>query len=331
MERVRERIERFAASPVPILILGETGTGKDLCAHLIYEKTGRGPFVAVNCAAIPETLIDSELFGHEKGAFTGAVRDRAGLVALADGGTLFLDELGELSLPTQAKLLRAIETGEYRPVGSERVLRSRFRVIAAARPDLDRLVESQRFRADLLHRLGSVRIVMPPLRERMEDIPALAGTFLRGYRERNEGTGPTELSDEALRLLQGATWPGNVRQLRNVMEAAAASAGSDAPVEASDVAEFLPLWTVNPPAMASDFPTLAERLRWTEERALLEALDRARGSRKEATRLLGISEAGFYRKLSALRSEGRFPSLVPEGASRGPNDSVESPEDASDG
>jgi DNA-binding NtrC family response regulator len=313
MRRIQERIERFAPSPVPILILGETGTGKDRCAHAIWERSGReGPWVAVNCAAIPESLIDSELFGHEQGAFTGALRSRAGLVAQADGGILFLDELGELSLPTQAKLLRSIETGEYRPVGSDRVSHSTFRVIAAARPDLDQLVVRQRFRADLLHRLGSVRIHMPPLRERIDDIPRLARAFMAAYRSRNQGRGPQELSDDAVRLLQGGVWPGNVRQLRNVVEAAAASAGDRLVIEAMDVAEFLPLWTVTDPRPSGDFAPLAERLRWAEEQSILEALDAAEGSRVGAARLLGISEATLYRKLAQLRGQGHFPSLVPD-------------------
>ena len=313
MQEVYGRIQRFGPSPVPILVLGETGTGKDLCAHALWEADGRrGPFVPVNCAAIPETLIDSELFGHEHGAFTGATRTRGGLIAQADRGILFLDELAELSLATQAKLLRTIETGEYRPVGSDRTLRSRFRVIAATRPDIDRLVKQHRFRPDLLHRLGAVRIHMPPLRARVEDIPVLVNAFLAGYRERNRGRGPTSATQEALELLRGAAWPGNVRQLRNVVEAAAASAGTNPRIEPTDVLDFLPLWTVVPTEDDEPFLSLSARVLWAEERAVLEALARAKGNRREAARLLDISVATLYRKLGTLRRDGRFPSLLPE-------------------
>lgn len=312
MQEVYHRIRRFGPSPVPILVLGETGTGKDLCAQALWEADGRrGPFVPVNCAAIPETLIDSELFGHKQGAFTSAVRSRGGLVAQADGGILFLDELPELSLATQAKLLRTIETGEYRPVGSDRTLHSQFRVIAATRPEIDRLVKQHRFRPDLLHRLGAVRIRMPPLRERLEDIPALVEAFLAGYRERNRGRGPTVATGEALELLRASAWPGNVRQLRNVVEAAAASAGPRTWIDPTDVADFLPLWTVVPTEDDEPFLGLSARIRWAEERAILEALGRAGGRRREAARLLEISPATLYRKLGVLRREGRFPSLLP--------------------
>src|SRR5258705_9785729 len=157
MQHVREKIERFARSPVPILILGETGTGKELCAAAIAKLSGREPFLPVNCATFPDGLAESELFGHERGAFTGAVRTHAGVVALADGGVLFLDELGELPLAMQAKLLRTLESGEYRPVGSNRTLRSQFRILAATSGDMDAVIAIGKLRPDLLHRLGAVR------------------------------------------------------------------------------------------------------------------------------------------------------------------------------
>ena len=310
MQEVLSRMARYARSPVPILILGETGTGKELCARTIWELQGKDrAFVALNCAAILETLIDSELFGHERGAFTGAVQSRSGLLTQAHGGILFLDEISEMSQTTQAKLLRAIETGFFRPVGGERERRSEFRLLAATHVNLEQMVAQKRFRNDLLHRLGAVRIQMPPLRDHMEDLPVLVQHFLALYRTRNQGEGPTEVSDEALDFLMKTRWPGNVRQLRNVIEAAAASAGDRAVVTVEDVLEFFP--TGEPElARVRAFPTLEEAVERAEARVILEALRRTRGSRKKAAQLLNVSEATFHRKLGALRAAGRLPALA---------------------
>lgn len=320
MREVRERLEQFAPSSVPILIQGETGTGKDVCAHAIREIYGPDrPFVALNCAAIPEALLESELFGHVRGAFTGAFQTREGLIAQADGGILFLDEIAEMSLATEAKMLRAIETGEYRPVGGDRDRGSEFRMLAATSTELGRLVKQKRFREDLFHRLGAVRITMPPLRERMEDVPVLAEQFLAGYRVRNVERGPDGLTEEAVALLKTARWPGNVRQLRNVVEAAAAKAGPGARIEAADIFEFLP--TGEPElARSTRFPTLAEAVGRAEARVILEALRRTDGNRSEAADMLGVSEATLYRKLATLRSAGRLPALqLPEQPSDAPD------------
>jgi len=311
MRDVQERVRRFAASPVPLLILGETGTGKDVCAHAIWDLGGaERPFVALNCAAIPSDLMESELFGHVRGAFTGAVQARDGIMARADGGILFLDELAEMAAPAQAKLLRALETGEYRPVGSDRERKAEIRLLAASSQDLDRLAAQGRFRPELLHRLGAVRITLPPLRQRLEDVELLAGEFLQRFRARCRGPAPAEISDGALDLMKTSRWPGNVRQLRNVVEAAAAMAGAEALIGEHHVVPFLP---TGEPELASSqsFPTLSEAVERAEAAVVLEALRRSGGNREKAAQLLEVSEATFYRKLKALRELGRIPPFPP--------------------
>jgi len=294
MEQVREKIERFARSPVPILILGETGTGKELCAAAIAKLSGRQPFLTVNCATFPEGLAESELFGHERGAFTGAVRAHAGVVALADGGVLFLDELGELPLAMQAKLLRTLESGEYRPVGSNRTLRSQFRILAATSGDMDAVITSGKLRPDLLHRLGAVRIALPPLRNRLEDIPVLAAQFLRLYLERSD-RGPQRIAPEACVALMQHDWPGNVRQLRNVVEGAAAVAGTDAEIRLPHVLQLVGALAGG--TRGSGIQSLAQARRSAEQRAIVTALDQVGGNREQAAKLLRISQATLYRKL----------------------------------
>jgi transcriptional regulator with PAS, ATPase and Fis domain len=294
MGHVREKIERFARSPVPILILGETGTGKELCAAAIAKLSGRQPFLPVNCATFPDGLAESELFGHERGAFTGAVRAHAGVVALADGGVLFLDELGELPLAMQAKLLRTLESGEYRPVGSSRTLRSQFRILAATSGDMDAVIASGKLRPDLLHRLGAVRIALPPLRQRLEDIPSLAAQFLRLYLERSD-CGPRRIAPEACAALMQHDWPGNVRQLRNVVEGAAAVAGTDDEIQLSHVLQLL--GSLAGATAGSDIQSLAQARRSAEQRAIVTALGHVGGNREQAAKLLRISQATLYRKL----------------------------------
>jgi len=294
MQHVRDQIQRFARSPVPILILGETGTGKELCAEAISSLSGRSPFVPVNCATFPEGLAESELFGHERGAFTGAIRMHSGVVALANGGVLFLDELGELPAPMQAKLLRTLESGEYRPLGSTKSLRSDFRILAATSGDLELVIAGGRLRPDLLHRLGAVRIALPALRKRLEDIPILATEFLRRYLERSV-VGPTRVGDDACAALMQHDWPGNVRQLRNVVEGAAAVAGDENEIRLPHVLEF-----VAPGVQAGGnggVPSLAQARRTAEQRAILDALGHAGGNRERAAKLLRISQATLYRKL----------------------------------
>ena len=294
MQRLREQIQRIARSPVPVLIVGETGPGKELCAAALAELSGRGAFVPVNCAAFAEGLIESELFGHERGAFTGAVRGHPGVIALANGGTLFIDELGEVPVPTQVKLLRTLESGEYRPLGAAKTLHSDFRIVAATSCKVEDAVTSGRLRADLVHRLGAMRLRPVPLRERLEDIPLLADAFLRQYRERAQ-VGPRTLSPDAHVLLMQHSWPGNVRELRNVVEASAAVAGFEDVISIHHVVQFLTAFASS--ASEESCPTLAEARGRAERRAIREALERAGGNRERAAKLLDISAATLYRKL----------------------------------
>lgn len=297
--RIRARIELIASSLVPVLILGETGTGKEVCAAEIARLSRRKPFIAVNCAAFSEALADSELFGYERGAFTGAHKDHSGLVAEANGGILFLDELSEIAPPVQAKLLRALESGEYRRVGATRILLSNFRLLAATNGDPDALVGEHKLRADLMYRLGALRITLPTLRERLEDLPLLANLFLHRYRDR-AGHGPVEVSPDALQLLTEQDWPGNIRQLRNVMEAAAAIAGTSKAICRSHIVQLLEP-SAPAPVPIESAPTFAEALRRAEITALADALSRAQGNRSRAARILGISEATLFRKLAKHR------------------------------
>jgi DNA-binding NtrC family response regulator len=299
MQEVYERITRFARSSVPLMIGGETGTGKEMVVQAIRRMVGGSfPFVAVNCAAIPEALVESEIFGHERGAFTGATHRREGLLAQAHGGILFLDELGELPLAAQAKLLRALEAGEYRAVGAVKETRAQFRLITATNRDLDDMVAAGRFRADLLHRLGTARIALPALRDRRDDIPLLVEHFLAQIGSRGSSAETCGISAEALALCHAAEWSGNVRQLRNVIEAAAvhASGGS---VEARHLWDLVAT-TTRP---AKPLP-LKEAMRLHEAGIIQDALARTNGNREAAAVLLDISLATLYRRLAALHLTG---------------------------
>ncbi|MCI0587303.1 MAG: sigma-54 dependent transcriptional regulator [Planctomycetes bacterium] len=288
-------VEAVAPTDARVLIRGESGTGKELVAHAIHERSRRAgrPFVRVNCAAVPASLFESELFGHRRGAFTGAEEDRAGRFAEANGGTLGLDEVGTLPLEAQAKLLRAIETGEYQPVGDARARRADVRVIAVTNEDLPRRAKEGTFREDLLFRLNVFPIAVPPLRERKEDIPALAEHFLQLLGRRG-GIARKRLTPAALEVLSRYDWPGNVRELRNTLERAAIlEAGEEIPAEA--LAAILEGGLAGGPASpASASPPssgdLRLRARTNElERALLREALRATGGRKgEAAARLGI-------------------------------------------
>ena len=228
MLRVLEVAERTATTDVPVLLLGETGTGKSLIARALHTASGRAarPFVAVNCAAVPEALLESELFGHVRGAFTGATSDRAGLFAEAHGGTLFLDEIGEMTPALQAKLLRAIESGLVRPVGSSKEVTVDVRLIAATHQDLRDLVRLGTFREDLLYRLEVVAIELPPLRERREDLPELVDHFVGEARSRHPHSPVQRLGTEAMKWVLEHDWPGNLRELSHAVERAVVLGGS---------------------------------------------------------------------------------------------------------
>ncbi len=230
MEHLRREIDLVAASDFTVMVLGETGVGKELVVRAIYAASARsdGPMLYLNCAALPETLAETELFGHIKGAFTGASRDRAGKFELADKGTLFLDEVGELPVSIQAKLLRAIQEGEIQRIGSEKTIHVDVRLLVATNRDLDAEVKAGRFRADLYHRLNVYPIKVPALRERKEDIPLLTGYFCERT-QRRLGLGPVRISTNAVEILSRYSWPGNVRELENIISRAILKASSESP------------------------------------------------------------------------------------------------------
>ena len=237
---LRAQIAKAASSKSPVLIQGETGSGKEVVARLVHELSDRsqGPFLAVNCGAISRELLESELFGHEKGAFTGAVGAKIGLVTAADGGTLFLDELAEMPPPMQVSLLRFLDRGEYRPVGSTRTFHADVRVVAATNQNLEQLVSQARFREDLFYRINTLTLQVAPLRERKEDIPVLAEHILGGSRA--AGLPARSLSREAMTVLTSYAWPGNIRELRNILERAIMmNAGKD-PISREELLAVLP-------------------------------------------------------------------------------------------
>jgi len=235
MAKLREEIARAAPTAATVLISGESGTGKELVAREIHHgsKVANGPFVQVNCAAIPEELIESELFGHEKGSFTGAFRKQTGKFVEADGGTIFLDEIGDMSARAQAKVLRVLEAGEVEPVGAARIRRVNVRVLAATNRDLTGWIKEGRFREDLYFRLNVVPLQTPPLRERTEDVPLLVEHFTRLFSERDHRK-PRRFGAGALEVLKARAWPGNVRELRNVIERVLIMTDAD-PIEAKDL------------------------------------------------------------------------------------------------
>jgi two-component system response regulator HydG len=291
---VGDLVRRVAATSAPVLVLGETGTGKELVARAIHAEGSRkdGPFVAVNCAAVPEALLESELFGHVRGAFTGATQTRRGLFVEADGGTLLLDEIGDMPLALQAKLLRVLETGEVRSVGSDAPRTTNVRIVAATHHDLAARIKQGQFRQDLFFRLNVVPIAIPPLRERREDIPLLLAHFLRKSRERFPRATPRGFSGEALKILADHPWPGNVRQLENAIDrwiitgdaeeisaaevrAALSDGGGDGP--AGLAGELLPLHTV-------------------EQRYIAHVLEKVGGNKTKAAEILQIDPSTIYRR-----------------------------------
>jgi DNA-binding NtrC family response regulator len=291
MVELYKKIALAARSDSPVLITGETGTGKELVARSLHEFSPRSrrPFVPVNCGALTETLLESELFGHERGAFTGAVAAGKGLFEQAQGGTLFLDEITETSPGFQVKLLRALQEGEVRPVGSRRVVRVDVRIVAAANQDPEELMNHARFRRDLYYRLGVVRLTVPPLRERKEDIPQLAAHFLRRISERLGR--PVRMTAESLARLQAYAWPGNVRELENVIERAAVLK-TDLAIVPEDL-EFLV-------GRESDAASDLGELDLVERDKIVEVLKEAAGNKAEAARRLGIERKTLYRKARRL-------------------------------
>ncbi|MBI2375454.1 MAG: sigma-54-dependent Fis family transcriptional regulator [Deltaproteobacteria bacterium] len=300
MQSIARTVRKVASFPTTVLITGETGTGKERIAGAIHLEGRRShrPFVAVNCGAIPDNLLESELFGHVKGAFTDATSDRVGLFETASGGTLFLDEIGELPMHLQVKLFRALVEAEIRPVGATRVVRTDVRVIAATSRDLRRQVSENAFREELFHRLNVVSIHIPPLRDRREDIRPLVDHFCAAF-EKRLGLGRLSVSPEAMEMLQGYSWPGNVRELENALERAFVLSEGGGVLEADDLDDR---FREAPPSARRDEGdaedlSLRLRLREYEEELIRKALERTGGNRSRAAVLLGISHRALLYKV----------------------------------
>ena len=304
MQQLREQIDRVAPTDAWVLIRGGHGTGKELVAQTIHAQSQRSrhPMVAVNCAAIPEELIESELFGHVKGAFTGATETRKGKFDLANGSTLFLDEIGDMSLKSQAKVLRILQEQKFERVGGARTIEVDVRVLAATNKNLEEEIEHGRFRADLFYRLNVVPIVVPDLVERREDVPLLVEEFARQFGRK--GLGHKDFAIEAMALLQRHAWPGNVRELRNLVERLMIMTPGDT-VTAADVALFLggaPLSPPPAPARAQDYGDLSfkEARRRFEADYLQARLDENDGNMSRTAEQIGMERSHLHKKVKAL-------------------------------
>jgi len=300
MERLLAQIERVAASESRVAIQGETGTGKELVARTIHQKSPRhaGPFVTLNCAAVPAELIESELFGHEKGSFTGAAARHIGKFEQAAGGTLFLDEIGDMPLAMQSKLLRVLEEGEVERVGGEKPVPVDARVVVATHRNLDEMVRQGAFRADLFHRVHVFPIVLPPLRERKEEIPVLAEYFAGQVAAQN-GWRTKHFSAGALDILKQYAWPGNVRELRNVVERVLLLSGGES-IGAGDVDLALPAAHAGEASAIAGSGTLAQRMELFEREVLLAELRRHHHHMTNAARALGLERSHLYKKCQQL-------------------------------
>jgi two-component system, NtrC family, nitrogen regulation response regulator NtrX len=307
MKKLMAQVERVAASETRVCILGETGTGKELVARTLHEKSSRasGPFVTLNCAAVPAELIESELFGHEKGSFTGAAGRHVGKFEQANGGTLFLDEIGDMPLTMQAKLLRVLEESEVERIGSEKPIHVDARVVVATHRGLESLVKEGKFRQDLFHRVYVFPVVLPPLRERREDIPKLVEHFAAQVCSQN-GWKAIPFTHEAIAGLQGYAWPGNVRELRNVVERAMLLA-TDGHVDLDTLQLALPQHSASHASSGS----LADRVQEFEREVILAELKRSGNHITNAAKALGLERSHLYKKaeqvgidLSAVRQGG---------------------------
>jgi DNA-binding NtrC family response regulator len=296
--RLMTLVQQVADSSATVLVQGESGTGKELVARAIHDRSSRrnGPFVAVNCAALPETLLESELFGYEKGAFTGAGARKEGRFELADGGTLFLDEIADLSAVTQPKILRVLQEGEFERVGATKTIRVDVRIVTATNQDLATLVREKRFREDLFYRLNVIPIEIPPLRERREDIPALVEHFIQKHAQR-VGRHFERLEESVMAGLQQYDWPGNVRELENTIERAVVlSAGPIIGARAVSV-----LGAASPQATTLPSLKLRQNIEWVERETIRRALESAAGIKKDAAELMGISQRALSYYLAKYR------------------------------
>jgi two-component system nitrogen regulation response regulator NtrX len=299
MKKIMAQVDRVAASETRVCILGETGTGKELVARTLHDKSPRatGPFIALNCAAVPSELIESELFGHEKGSFTGAAGRHIGKFEQAEHGTLFLDEIGDMPLPMQAKLLRVLEEGEVERIGSAKPVNIDVRVIVATHRNLEALVRDGKFRQDLFHRVFVFPLSLPPLRERRDDIPALIAHFAAQVCAQNSWK-PLTFTQDAVQALQEYSWPGNVRELRNMVERLMLLASGDA-VDAQTVRSVLA-----PSADGSSFSlgsgTLSDRVENFEREVILAELKRSNFHMTNAAKVLGLERSHLYKKAEQL-------------------------------
>jgi len=297
MRRLRETIELAAPTPATVLIIGESGTGKELVARAIHQLSPRRgePFVQVNCAAIPEELIESELFGHEKGSFTGAVRKQTGKFVAADGGTIFLDEIGDMSARTQAKVLRVLESGDVEPVGADKVIRVNVRVVAATHRELETEIAAGRFREDLFYRLAVVPVRTPPLREHLEDLPDLVEFFVRRFCEQNNYRAK-RITPEAMELLRAQPWKGNVRELRNLVERLLILA----PGEAIDESAVAAMVGPGKPELSQAFlglKTLREFRDQAEKLFLIQKLDEHHWNVTQTALAIDTPRSNLYKKM----------------------------------
>ena len=302
--RIREifqLLEMVAPSEATVLLLGETGTGKELVAQAIHRNSPRaaGPFVVVNCATLPDTLLESELFGHERGSFTGATVRKDGRFLVAHHGTVFLDEIGELTLPIQAKILRVLQAREFEPVGSNRTQKVDVRIITATNRDLEKMVREGRFRDDLYYRLNVFPLVLPPLRERLEDLPVLADFFLKKYGEKNR-RGVITLAPEALQAFRRYSWPGNIRELENVIERGVIVCQGNV-LTREDLPAALQPQGEWPAAGGEGEPGLPE----LERQLISRTLERVAGQRRQAAEILGISLDELNLKIRSYGLEER--------------------------
>jgi transcriptional regulator with GAF, ATPase, and Fis domain len=298
MEEVIRRAELVAETKSTVLITGETGTGKELVARAIHDRSAQRamPLIKVNCAAIPETLLESELFGHVRGAFTGATTSKKGKFALADGGSIFLDEIGTMSLTLQSKLLRVLQEREFEPLGAERTERVDLRVIAATNRDLRQMVADGKFQEDLFYRLNVIPIEIPPLRERRDDIPALVDHFVRKHAQRT-GRRVERIDEGVLAGLQQYDWPGNVRELENTIERAVVlSTGSSITARAVSV-----LGATAPQPGGLPSLKLRQNIEWVERETIRRALETSGGVKKDAAELMGISQRALSYYLAKYR------------------------------
>jgi two-component system nitrogen regulation response regulator NtrX len=295
--QLRGQIEKLGIRRSPVLIQGESGTGKEVAARSLFNAAPRGQFVPIDCGSLVGTMMESELFGHVRGAFTGAVDNKRGLIDLANGGTAFFDEIGEIPIELQVKLLRVLQEQELRPLGSLQRIKIDVRIVAATNRDLQKEVAAGRFREDLFHRLNVVRLTLPPLRERKEDIPVLARHFLKEFSSQYSRR-TKEIADEALEVLTRYSWPGNVRELRNVIERIVIMNPTVQRLERKHLPSVL--YREGSRRSLGDFTTLHQARAAYERDYILKKLDENNGNVSRTAEVLGLERSHLYRKMKTL-------------------------------